>query len=352
MQRKFIRIMMYGSLHKEDYFKTRPILFEDNRKKLIAYSLFGIIFFIFSELFSIFSKSDFLPEKSKIYFITASILLLICILNVSVAKKIPAIIYMSVYLYVLTLLSFGIYIGIVVTPAGKTALYLAMLMTVSSLFYMASIGYVICIFLCNTVYYLLILRVNQPEPLLYSNIANVTTFGIISIVFGCYSKLLTAQRFNSLRLTEYLLKVDAFTEMYNRRYFETTLTYLKQISANVEIIFFNIDNLRFFNKKEGHQAGDEIIRKVAGFLKETFSNYGDCFRIGGDEFVIILKNYSGSTASLLSVFEEKIADFNQKENKSIEVSYAKASSKEFPDDSIYDLAKKAETFLYEKKTER
>ncbi len=50
----------------------------------------------------------------------------------------------------------------------------------------------------------------------------------------------------------------------------------------------DINGLKCINDSLGHAAGDELICAAADCMKECFQNYGNVYRIGGDEFVIIM----------------------------------------------------------------
>ena len=49
-----------------------------------------------------------------------------------------------------------------------------------------------------------------------------------------------------------------------------------------------MNNLKEINDKQGHHFGDVAIRQMADILRESVSDMGNCYRIGGDEFISIL----------------------------------------------------------------
>lgn len=93
------------------------------------------------------------------------------------------------------------------------------------------------------------------------------------------------------RKLDFLYKRDALTGTYNRMaYFELAET----ISRNCRILnhdcvvaFFDCDNFKTINDEQGHDKGDEILRKIEAILSDTCSRKGGAFRFGGDEFVVL-----------------------------------------------------------------
>jgi len=96
--------------------------------------------------------------------------------------------------------------------------------------------------------------------------------------------------YQSLRL-EWLYKVDALTGLYNRRaYFEMvqgTLDDCKASGKKCVIAFFDCDGFKKINDEEGHEKGDEILKKIGSILKESCVGNGNAYRFGGDEFVLV-----------------------------------------------------------------
>ena len=69
---------------------------------------------------------------------------------------------------------------------------------------------------------------------------------------------------------------------------------------NIAIVFVDLNGLKQTNDREGHPAGDRLLKRAANVLSEVF-NEEEIYRAGGDEFMIIAVNTS------LSEMEDKIA---------------------------------------------
>jgi diguanylate cyclase (GGDEF)-like protein len=82
---------------------------------------------------------------------------------------------------------------------------------------------------------------------------------------------------------------DILTGLYNRTYFETEVSRLKQgRQYPVSVIMIDVDGLKQMNDSQGHAAGDELLRRTAALLKLSFRAEDVVARIGGDEFTVLL----------------------------------------------------------------
>jgi diguanylate cyclase (GGDEF)-like protein len=92
-----------------------------------------------------------------------------------------------------------------------------------------------------------------------------------------------------------LANLDGLTNIYNHRYFQVYLKSLgeevKQNRQSLSLIMFDIDRFNYFNETFGHPAGDNILKKIGGILKEKIKKPALAARYGGDEFCVLLPGY-------------------------------------------------------------
>jgi len=158
-----------------------------------------------------------------------------------------------------------------------------------------------------------------------------------------YQKGLKAQ------LVSHLAYHDGLTELLNRTSFMEDIEKLKnEEHDNILIGVFDVNGLKYVNDNFGHTDGDELIIKVANAITENFGSLGKCYRIGGDEFVLISEcqnaeshfikaqqkmaeelekfsadsKYTVSVASGYSVMEDNHADIKDIFNDADEKMYA------------------------------
>jgi two-component system, cell cycle response regulator len=83
--------------------------------------------------------------------------------------------------------------------------------------------------------------------------------------------------------------VDDLTGLYNRRFFEAHFAKTSNDSGHT-LLVIDIDNFKQINDSKGHGVGDETIKYVAGYLRDSIRPSDTLCRIGGDEFVVVLTN--------------------------------------------------------------
>jgi two-component system cell cycle response regulator len=93
---------------------------------------------------------------------------------------------------------------------------------------------------------------------------------------------------------EHAALTDSLTGMQNRRYFDDALReYLeefKRIGKPIGLLILDLDHFKSVNDSHGHDVGDEVLRVVAGCLRE-FTRYHDVVaRLGGEEFAVVAPN--------------------------------------------------------------
>ena len=100
-------------------------------------------------------------------------------------------------------------------------------------------------------------------------------------------------RANSYRETEVLASTDSLTGLPNRRYFEELTELLarrRRADDAIAILMIDIDRFKRVNDDHGHAVGDEVLRAVARAILATVRAEDVPARVGGEEFVVLLKN--------------------------------------------------------------
>jgi diguanylate cyclase (GGDEF)-like protein len=101
---------------------------------------------------------------------------------------------------------------------------------------------------------------------------------------------------------------DALTGLPNRRAFEERLPVELARAARsghpVALVLLDLDGFKGVNDRLGHPAGDEVLRAVARILDDA-RTADDCFRIGGDEFALLMPETEAIYARTAA---ERIAD--------------------------------------------
>lgn len=92
--------------------------------------------------------------------------------------------------------------------------------------------------------------------------------------------------------TKYLSLTDELTELPNRRCFENEFNkeFLRaqRYKNNLTLVMFDIDHFKQVNDTYGHQCGDYILKQVSKAALQTFRQTDMVYRVGGEEFMVIL----------------------------------------------------------------
>lgn len=112
------------------------------------------------------------------------------------------------------------------------------------------------------------------------------------------------------------------------------------------LIVMDLDDFKYINDTYGHLEGDKCLRMIAKCLKTAYSEYGNCYRIGGDEFCVLLKDNKREISCKEKFY--RILEKQRVKNPLLpEVSYGSALiSKE---ESILDAKARADKNMYEDK---
>ena len=140
--------------------------------------------------------------------------------------------------------------------------------------------------------------------------------------------------------------IDGLTGLENRAAYEEQVDRLEDEicggTADFAIAVFDVNGLKEVNDKYGHKKGDEIIRFAALALQNVFRD-GKIYRIGGDEFLVLLENsYAGLLPELASLRGDQ-RDFS--------ISAGSAVYNHETDKDYHTVFNRADTAMYNDKRE-
>jgi len=97
----------------------------------------------------------------------------------------------------------------------------------------------------------------------------------------------------------YLATHDPLTSLSNRLLLndrlEHAINHAARFGKCISLIFCDLDNFKPINDTYGHNVGDEILKRVASYLKSTLRKEDTICRFGGDEFVILIEELDNFT---------------------------------------------------------
>jgi diguanylate cyclase (GGDEF)-like protein len=98
--------------------------------------------------------------------------------------------------------------------------------------------------------------------------------------------------YDELKKLQVNAATDALTGLHNRRlfdeYFEKEMNRAKRYGQQLAIVILDLHKLKEVNDRHGHLQGDQVLQIAAATLRRTLRSSDFAFRIGGDEFAVLL----------------------------------------------------------------
>ena len=166
----------------------------------------------------------------------------------------------------------------------------------------------------------------------------------------------------SVSRLKFLYNRDMLTELYNRwgleEHFQTFYNECIELKSGLTFIAIDMDGLKYINDNFGHNEGDYGLKTIAYGLMSASTGDEICARSGGDEFIVLAKNYTEEKA--LEFIERARTVINKKvmlDDKEFKVGFSSGIHIEYPDDSSEGDAhkvfehclKKADESMYSEK---
>ena len=174
--------------------------------------------------------------------------------------------------------------------------------------------------------------------------------------------LQTARRMNTLNQdlekAQYFSQIDKLTGLYNRRYFDTSISRLAQEALHknfpFSLLILDVDFFKEYNDRNGHAMGDSLLKELAKIIEYSVRSTDITARFGGEEFVILAPKVQEDIGFLIAEKIRKKVEMyefqhqNKQPNKTLTISVGVAS---FPKDAsnITDLFAIADKNLYQAK---
>lgn len=145
----------------------------------------------------------------------------------------------------------------------------------------------------------------------------------------------------------YLKETDTKTNVFNKnKYVEMAAEYYPKLER-IAVLFWDLNNLKYINDKYGHAEGDKAIEKLSSALASHSDDRRRVYRIGGDEFLMIIDNpQQGEGKKIMQAVQEKLK--LRQEDDIVQVSSAVGFSEGCGKD-ILEVVKEADERMYENK---
>lgn len=190
----------------------------------------------------------------------------------------------------------------------------------------------------------------NENPVFIIVVFEVFPRSIILLVFSILMQyIIVSSNEDAYRIAQltYLKGTDAKTKVFNKnKYVEMVEAYYPKIEQ-ISVLFWDLNNLKMINDKFGHSMGDLAIEKLSFALASYASNRCRVYRIGGDEFLMIIDDPGqGESEEMIRSVREKL-EANQGKGE-IQVSSAVGFALGRGED-ILDVVETADAHMYENK---
>ena len=145
--------------------------------------------------------------------------------------------------------------------------------------------------------------------------------------------------------SDMVLQTDGLTQLVNRLGYEH---YLMRLRVPATILMFDVDRFKDINDRYGHLAGDTCLRTVADCIRRAYGNYGTCFRIGGDEFCVVLTRRCAKYDVMTDIFRQ-LMDEARAQNPMLPTVSVGSSHFEPTSDDLPDVLAQADSQMYQNK---
>ena len=171
--------------------------------------------------------------------------------------------------------------------------------------------------------------------------------------------------FNSINVHS---KIERLTGLLNRSTYETMRD---KINYTTGLVIIDVNKLKWVNDTLGHKYGDILLKVTSEIIQQVYGKYAYCYRIGGDEFCVIMKqkafeSLKSKEHGRYEVMKNLMAEFNQEFAKRAEkrhflkygasqgsdIYYAKDDPEAPPEESyltFVEVMHKADERMYEEK---
>ena len=164
-----------------------------------------------------------------------------------------------------------------------------------------------------------------------------------------YQQAAKSQMYEKLAMTDYMTKLKNRTA-YERRIYE----YKEQaVEEDIYCVMVDINNLKKVNDTYGHEKGDLLILETVSALQDAFREHGEIYRIGGDEFAVILSGLTSTAMEeLCQTFRGSLRSRSAVCSFPVDAAIGYSRFRKGEDQSLEETFLRADDRMYEDKRSR
>lgn len=235
-----------------------------------------------------------------------------------------------------------------VTNTIDPAVFMTFSMIVPLSFSLLPAVYAVIVLLADSLMLYLIVSVNGAG----ASIINVIVFFVFQFVLGIGFLRLRMNLAERIVQEEENARIDVMTGLPNRRVYEEDLKRIggEPLPDDLHYVVVDINGLKDVNDSYGHETGDSLIAGAARCIEKCFRGQGSYYRIGGDEFAVLITAERDKVDQLISTAEKSTEDWSGDNGVRLSVSCGAAGASEYPGCGISEIARAADERMYEEKS--
>ena len=340
MFQKLKAILLYANATPKEWASIKPELHRSNRTRLTVFSAVAAVFLLVMVLLTLP-----LPQYDSANYLLPLVFCLIMLVGARLAGSRPVLLDHLVVIFIAMLYAFSINVSTLSNPTQTAGTFLAFMLTIPLLMILRPIENIGLIVLFEAVFSAMVLQVKENPAIRYTDIANGVIFAAISMIISTYMTCIAVENFVIKDRMTHLASFDQLTRLQNRNAYELSLPgYPARAAASLSCVYLDANGLHELNNQKGHDAGDRMLKTVANALSGQFGS-GDCFRVGGDEFIAFAPDVSPAE------LERKTAALRRTVEKSGYHASLGVSTRSVDGLDMYTLVKAAEKAMYQDKSE-
>lgn len=341
--------LLYGGLKKEEYDSVKQPVAQANHKALTHWSVLVSFFWIYCLLMSL-KAADYAVCRPA-YAVALGVCVFSYLCSCFLVTRYPNTLPLFKYIFRLSLLGGGV--GIAVCQWNLRSLTMFAVAIVSPSIFIDSTLSSLAVH-CSALILYIVLGSNTIAPEIYTwGLGNYILFSIFGFLIG---NAINRERFERYVYAESAKKLaemqkryayyDAMTGLKNRRAYEEELYALaKDAPPEFCVVMADINGLKKTNDTIGHDAGDELITAASQCLSAAFEGVDMIYRIGGDEFCIVMNEPIEKAESCIARLMDLASHWNGRYISSVSISTGVASNRDH--DSIDAITAEADRKMYE-----
>lgn len=201
------------------------------------------------------------------------------------------------------------------------------------------------------VYYYLVIAFPLSITLLNDIMLTVIIYSIV-LVIATVMIIVIHNVMSDIQYLSNLAVIDNLTNLYNSRKLREDFKRLSNSDKLYALIVIDIDDFKCFNDVHGHLVGDAVIREIAMVLSSLSHENHYCYRYGGEEFVALIEDCSGSKAAdLADKIHKRISALRipTDDGQFLEVTVSIGVAYRLSEEVLFETFKRADNALYKAK---